>query len=194
MKMIKKICLLGIMLTMAVNLCACGTKKFNHEKFADVLEASEFEEYEDGHEFLKNIAYLSNSQSYYYQSGDEADEMYDTLINRSLLYSDYKIKELTTAYMNKEEGYMLIYMITFESNKDAESFFEECAAKDYEKTGNQDGYEYLISKKENTNSISPSSVYLIGDTILQINGKFIDTKTFDNICNMMELVNPVDIL
>lgn len=136
--------------------------------------------------FKENMGYKNRDNPIYVnETGVDAQELFDTTINRFGNLPDVKITKATAMYypLSDDDGnwhFVLAYSFSFETKRDAKAFYqyyqEEITDK-YDDGGNErlesgtasKGYEYTIGgmKKDNGNSIV-WSVYLYEDQAVLI--------------------------
>ena len=130
MKTLKKIACSVLALGLVMGLTACAPKTFDKQKLIGFLEDRDFEDYDEPEDFYDDFSGIImgvEGSAYVYCDGKDAQNVYDTVINRFGALPDCDVDETVTLAIADESGsgYGYGYLFVFEDIKDAEEFFEE---------------------------------------------------------------------
>ena len=192
MKSVKKtICFLTVA-AMLLGMSGCKHEKhLTHERMCEVAEELDIDDYRDYDDLLESISYYIGS-GYYSDDGRDAQKMYDVVINRFNIYDSYDIEETTTIFYSDDDDneICLIYLLTFESQDDAEDFFDDYA--DDMDIEEDNGYTYAISTGGTDSRSTAEAGYWEDNSVLVIKEIGDDTCFAEDFCESMNLVSPVD--
>lgn len=211
MKIFEKVCASLLVTTVAFSFFGCSKKDKKAEQdeekfeltidgFNDALDELDYEKYDDKDVFLDDlIKGATMRRAVYRYEKDDADYLYDEVVNRFHLCPDVDVDEITISLKyDRFEGTNVAtraYFIVFEDEDDAEQFVEmavegfntDAAIKE------ADGYSYATKDDVNGHYNSLAGVYRQGKNVLFTSGEYdIDDENrfVVNICDEMELKAP----
>ena len=190
MKLIKRSICIILMLSVVLSLSACSAAKLSHEKLCKFFEAQDIDECEDFEEYCEVYGKLTNEVGGYLTLKDKkAQKIYDKLFNRLNSYHDYDVTEATSAFVNNKDGYLLVFLFTFEEEKDAGKAFRK-----YKTNLADDGkendlqYAYSYTEKKSGKDMFKAA-YLYKNTVLIIQANTKDMDLAEELCKEFKLPN-----
>ena len=116
---------------------------------------------------------LPSDQSVYYSSKDEdeAQQMYDEVINHMNSYEEYDVSEVTIVYVgekteDEEKERFEIYYIVFDQQDDADAFCGETFSGIIGNTGEKNGIKSCVVRNDSNNSKSSVGAYQSGKGVM----------------------------
>lgn len=208
MDRIKKTVASVLVLMFAVSAAGCSffrKPKVTHENFikgfTEVYDAEEADEVEDLYNVImrypldKGIYYTSDDE-------DEADQMYDTLLNRLNHFPNYKSHKSSFGYIETHDGTMtLLFAFSFKTEEKAQKFFDELSEDVEEgneefKKDSKDGYKYALGHDNGYDKAGADALYMQGDTVIYIRSlvkSSEDADDLDKCIKTMGLISPYEI-
>ena len=200
MKTLKKITCAVLALTMVIGLTACSSKGFDHKKMVEFSEDQDFDEMDDSDEYVKEYGVLTAGRSksdgiYISCTGSDAQDVYDTVLNRFGDFKSYDVDEATSLFYANKEGYCMAFVFTLEDPKDAEKLFKKYS-KRFADDGEEEkgkGYTYVIDSGNGTKDReSFCGVYLKSNTVIIIRAMTSDSDTIDELCKKYNIISPTE--
>jgi len=197
MKAVKRAISLMLILSFAICLAGCNTKKLSHDKLVNYLDKeAKFDEVDDLDDFKKIFGKLrAGNEGYISLKDKKAQKIYDKLYNSSQGYPDYDIVEATAAYSSDSDGINYLFMFTFDDEKDAEKLYKKIE-KVFELNGDSDeekGMSYVYScKKSSSGKYTIRNAYLEKNTLLIVMASTKDTDFVEDFCDYFKLQYDLD--
>lgn len=196
MKTCKKALSLILAATMILSFTGCGSKKFSHDKVAKFARDNELTEFDDAQAICDEMdTYLYVCKCFNHSTGDDAQIIYDHLVNTFDYLPFLDPVETSVFYIDDKFGYDLTVLMTFESEEDAQTFFDGYSDvyMDNGETGEMNGYTYAFFREEyDERSDGSFAVYICGDMVLVIETIVYNPKHVNDFCDTFGVASPYD--
>lgn len=214
MEMMKKTITVILVITSVLYVSSCSRKN----KFEHLIEAAK----DNGCSRTRNLEYANKAFNHwrgieagFYYIGDnpeDAQELYDVVINDLDLYPDYEIVSAAVLYICEEDdgtgelfNQKVIYL-RFGSKEDAAEYYADKTDGSFlKKTENRTGsagYKYLIcakrydAKRNESDFVIRRGYYLDGNEVIVMEGRETSEgspKLIDECCRKTGLISPAKI-
>ena len=199
MKTFKRIACSFMTVVMLAGLTACAPKAFGHKKFAEFCDKHDFEEYDDSYDYEKAFADIIINKAkdghYIIATKSDAQDLYDVVFNRFNDYPDCDVEEASEFIYSSKDELTYAHLYTLEDEKEAGRVFRKIARKadDIWEKGEEKGYSYIISRKENASHKTVlTGIYLKGNTILYIRTIGEDFELTEEFCKHFNIISPAE--
>lgn len=196
MKTLKKFACSVLALGLVMGLTACAPKTFDKQKLIKFLDDRDFEDYDEPEDFYDDFSGIImgvEGSAYVYCDGKDAQNVYDTVINRFGALPDCDVDETVTLAIADESGSGYGYgcLFIFEDTKNAEEFFEEYGEMYADDGENGDDY-YIVCDKITSGKELYCGVYIRENSVFVIRFIGIDSGFVDDLCKVFGVKSPTN--
>ena len=185
------------MFNTCIMLVACSSGEFSHKKLVNFCKRHDCAKCDEPEDYFKAASYLirKDEEAGYYVTctEDEAEFLYDRVINHFNEFRSYDITEATVFIYQRSDSFSRGYLITLEDADDASEFFEEYSGEyceDGEKGINKD-YSYSVCHKDlDRGRAVKTGVYLKGNSVLILSAANRNFDIADDFCKTFRVILP----